>query len=332
MNQYDISTKKISNIVNAIKSGTIRKVIVLTGAGISCATGIPDFRSPGGLYQTLKPELITATNKERELLKSDPTYVVHIDMFKNNPFPYLEVRRPFILGSAEKKWKPSLSHVFFQVLHEKGLLQRLYTQNIDGLDFQLGMDEDKIVNLHGSLAKVGCEFCSAPYPIEDFIEQVRTNIKNIYDPNDITAPKESSKIYCPQCGEAGLKPVTVMYGSSLPDIAWEHVDDDFTNEVDLLIVAGTSLTISPSCDFVNRVSMSIPRLVVNNQIVGENLGMNFSNKNSLDSILMGSCDEGFLYLASELGWINDMYKYRKLMCPNSAALIENAYDLLLDNM
>jgi hypothetical protein len=71
--------------------------------------------------------------------------------------------------------------------------------------------------------------------------------------------------------------------------------------------------------------MYVPRMVVNNQIVGENLGMKFSDKDSLDSILMGSCDEGFLYLASELGWINDMYKYKNLICTNSAELIENAY-------
>ena len=50
----------------------------------------------------------------------------------------VQVRRPFILGTAERKWKATLSHFFLALLHEKGLLKRLYTQNIDGLDFQLG--------------------------------------------------------------------------------------------------------------------------------------------------------------------------------------------------
>ena len=321
-----MNVHKIINIINEIKSGKIKKIIILTGAGVSCATGIPDFRSAGGLYNTLKPELITASTQERNLLKSDPTNVVHIDMFRRNPFPYLEVRRPFILGTAEKKWKPSLSHVFFKVLHDKGLLQRLYTQNIDGLDFQLGIDENKIVNVHGSLAKVACEFCSESYPTNKFIKQVRTNIKNIYDCTDVDAPAESSKIYCPNCNEAGIKPMTVMYGCDIPDSAWDHVDEDFVDNADLLIIAGTSLMVDPVCDFIKRVALDVPRLVINNESVGEHLGLKYSDKHSKDSLLLGGCDNGFLHLASELGWIDDLYAYKYLMCENSAKLIEEAHN------
>lgn len=60
--------------------------------------GIPDFRSPGGMYDSLRPELLTATAKQRTMMKMDPTSVVSWDLFQENQLPYLELRRPFILG------------------------------------------------------------------------------------------------------------------------------------------------------------------------------------------------------------------------------------------
>ena len=68
----------------------------------------PDFRSPGGMYDTLRPELITATATQRKLMELDATYVVEKNMFMQNAFPYLEVRRPFILGVRDQKWKPTI--------------------------------------------------------------------------------------------------------------------------------------------------------------------------------------------------------------------------------
>ena len=68
----------------------------------------PDFRSPGGMYDTLRTDLITATDKQRRLMELDPTYVVEKNMFMPTAFPYLEVRRPFILGVRDRKWKPTI--------------------------------------------------------------------------------------------------------------------------------------------------------------------------------------------------------------------------------
>ena len=68
----------------------------------------PDFRSPGGMYDTLRPELITATATQRKLMELDAIYVVEKNMFMQNAFPYLEVRRPFILGVRDQKWKPTI--------------------------------------------------------------------------------------------------------------------------------------------------------------------------------------------------------------------------------
>lgn len=126
-------------LIEGLKNNHYNNIIILTGAGVSTGAGIPDFRSPGGMFQTLKPELITATNKQKLKMKNDPTQVVDISLFSENQFPYLEVRKPFILGIYEKKWKSTISHYFIRVLYDKGILRRLYTQNIDGLHSQTGL-------------------------------------------------------------------------------------------------------------------------------------------------------------------------------------------------
>ena len=99
-----------------------KRVGFLIGAGCSVSSGIPDFRSAGGFYETLKPELLTATSEEIKLMKRDPTYVVSWEIFKNNQFPYHEVRKPFILGLHNKVWKATISHFFIRLCQDKGKL------------------------------------------------------------------------------------------------------------------------------------------------------------------------------------------------------------------
>ena len=147
---------------------------------------VPDFRSPGGMYDTLRPELITATEKQRQLMKVDPTYVVERGMFFENSFPYLEVRRPFILGTRDHKWKATIAHRFAELLHKKtNKLTRVYTQNIDGLDRQCDIPDDKIVNVHGTLSRASCESCGTEVDFEDFCKDVEQSIKDIYNIDSI---------------------------------------------------------------------------------------------------------------------------------------------------
>ena len=200
---------------------------------------------------------------------------------------------------------------------------RLYTQNIDGLDFQLGLPDEKLVNFHGCLAKVNCEFCKAPYDEEEFISEVRTKIKNIYDPDDAEAPKESSNILCKKCNRAGVKPNTVLFGRSIPAVVWESIESDFPNQVDLILVFGTSLVVSPANTLVRMVNPGVPRVLVNREAVGAEVGLDFSGSGS-DAFLEGDCDAGALIMATELGWLDDLIKYKHLMCPASAEALDAA--------
>jgi len=93
----------MNKVVELIKSGSCKNIVFLTGAGISVGAGIPDFRSTGGMYDTLQPDLLTATEEQRSMMRADPTSVVCKQLFNENQLCYLELRRPFILGVAEKK-------------------------------------------------------------------------------------------------------------------------------------------------------------------------------------------------------------------------------------
>ena len=224
----------LASLARFILSTECRSIALLTGAGVSVAAGIPDFRSPGGMYDTLKPELITATSRERSAMAANPTAVVMKEMFFANAFPYLEVRRPFILGTQERKWRATLSHRFVELLHRRtNKLTRLFTQNIDGLDFQCdSVPAEKIVAVHGSIGRVACEGCGAPVDFDAFCAEVRASIKDLYG-IDEAAPAESRPIPCGACARPLVKPTTVLFGSNLPAEFFERSEGDMA-QIDLL--------------------------------------------------------------------------------------------------
>jgi hypothetical protein len=87
---------------------------------MSVSCGIPDFRSTGvGLYDTLRPELLTVTEPERELIGSDTTLALDRGLFLQNPLPMLETKRGFILGTSEKRWRAMPAHRFVEMLRTK---------------------------------------------------------------------------------------------------------------------------------------------------------------------------------------------------------------------
>jgi len=102
-----------------------------------------------------------------------------------------------------------------------------------------------------------------------------------------------------------LKPITTLFGSRLPSEFLERSWEDFPN-VDLLIVAGTSLVVSPANSVVNSVPNTCVRMIVNREQVGKELGIEYGPDATRDLFAAGNCEEFFLELCDHLGWIDDL--------------------------
>jgi len=296
------STRRVAQL---IKTGQCKRLVFLTGAGVSVSAGIPDFRSPGGMYDSLRPELLTATSEERLLMQMDPTAVVSRAVFDTNPLPYLEIRRPLVLGLASGRWKPTITHHFLSMCHEHGILLRLFTQNIDGLDYMTNLPPDKIVSVHGSISQAACEFCLTEYPMDEFREQIGRNVRDI-EQKDTDAPLESTPIYCKSCCRPGVKSATVLYGGNMPPQFFDRLEVDGP-QADLLFVCGTSLSVRPA----NTVPLAVscPRVLVNIDDVRAAMG----EAKPGDEWLRGDCDSRILDLIEELGWLEELRQRRALL-------------------
>ncbi len=157
---------------------------------------------------------------------------------------------------------------------------------------------------------------------------VQTNIKDIYGV-DPTAPVESKPILCPKCQQPLVKPKTVLFGRSLPSEFFNHMEEDL-EDLDLLLIIGTSLVVSPANSLVQVVTKTTIRVVVNKDPVGSELGIVYSgnasdpikNATTRDLFLQGDCDDICLKLVTELEWLDDLDP--DVLPPNSATRVSQA--------
>ena len=212
-----------------------------------------------------------------------------------------------------------LAHHFAKLLHSKtGKLKRVYTQNIDGLANAVGLPDEKVVSVHGNISKTSCETCGKEMDFNAFCDQVETKIRDIYNPQN--GPVKSESICCEGCGKATVKPKTVLFGSSLPEEFFTRSEEDLPG-TDLLIVAGTSLVVSPANTLVYRVPKDAQRVVVNNEPVGQQLGIDYGSNAERDYFAQGYCDEVFLDLICDLGWLEDLNEVADNLPASSVKLI-----------
>eukprot|EP00192_Tetraselmis_astigmatica_P019388 CAMPEP_0117686520 /NCGR_PEP_ID=MMETSP0804-20121206/22508_1 /TAXON_ID=1074897 /ORGANISM="Tetraselmis astigmatica, Strain CCMP880" /LENGTH=220 /DNA_ID=CAMNT_0005498247 /DNA_START=130 /DNA_END=788 /DNA_ORIENTATION=- len=158
------------------------------------------------------------------------------------------------------------------------------------------------------MGTASCELCGHGTPLPRFCEAVRANVKDIYG-QDPGAPADSSPVLCESCGEAAVKPDTVLYGRTLPERLFTCSESDMA-EVDVLIVAGTSLTVSPANSLVSMVPETCVRVVVNVDAVGAELGIDYGPASERDIFLAGPCDDVLLQLGKALGWKADLRAFR----------------------
>ncbi|KAG6986442.1 transcription initiation factor TFIID [Physcia stellaris] len=214
-----LSERSLDAVASLIRNGRAKKIVVMTGAGISTSAGIPDFRSPDtGLYANLA-----------RLDLPFPEAVFDISFFRENPLPFYHLAHELYPG----KYRPTVSHCFVRLLSDKGLLLKLFTQNIDCLERAAGVPDEKIVEAHGSFARQRC----------------------------IELP------HCLRSGCNGLvKPDIVFFGEALPENF--HTNRMVPSTADLCIVMGTSLTVQPFASLPGFCAEGIPRLLINSERVG----------------------------------------------------------------
>ncbi|KZT36602.1 DHS-like NAD/FAD-binding domain-containing protein [Sistotremastrum suecicum HHB10207 ss-3] len=238
----DQSTRRtLTNLSLAVAKS--RKIIVVTGAGISCSSGIPDFRSSDGLYNLVKSKYPNAVLKGRDLFDSslfrDPTST---SLF----YTFISELKRSIDGAS-----PSPTHKFLETLRVKNKLLRSYTQNIDGFEARVGlkskgkMNEIVNVQLHGDIHRVRCSVCS-------------TDIE--CSPSHLSTFLDGEAPDCPDCAERSevrvassrralkigtLRPAIVLYDEPHPqgDLIGKIQTKDLSQKPDLLIIMGTSLKV-----------------------------------------------------------------------------------------
>ncbi|KFG85026.1 putative histone deacetylase SIR2 [Metarhizium anisopliae] len=283
-----------------------KNIIVLTGAGISTSLGIPDFRSEGtGLYSKLA-----------HLGLNDPQEVFNIDTFKEDPTIFYSVAKDIV--PATDRYTPT--HKFIAMLHQRGKLLTNYSQNIDNLEVKAGLPKDKLIQCHGSFGTASCIECGyqtqgeAIFPdmkagkiprCPKCIRSLRVNGGAIKRKRSAGVEKRRSRRWSdidddddddsgydiPSAGV--MKPDITFFGEKLPDEFSKRLTEHDRDKVDLVVIIGTSLKVTPVSEVSNWLSPNVPQIYISRQAVSH---INF------DIDLLGDCDVVVTELCRRLGW------------------------------
>jgi NAD-dependent deacetylase len=205
-------------------------VTVLTGAGISTDSGIPDFRGPNGVW---------TKNPAAAKMSTLDTYIA-------DP----EVRRQAWIGRRDHiAWhaEPNDGHKALVALERAGRLRAIVTQNIDGLHQRAGSSPERVIEIHGTIFGVECLSCNE-----------RTSMRAALDRVDAGEPDPA----CLSCGGI-LKSATISFGQALDPFTL-HAAAMAAKECDLLLAVGTSLTVHPAAGLVEVAQRYGARIVIVN--------------------------------------------------------------------
>ncbi|MEX2129611.1 MAG: Sir2 family NAD-dependent protein deacetylase [Xanthobacteraceae bacterium] len=204
--------------------------VAFTGAGISTESGIPDFRSPGGLWTQNRPipfdEFLASRDARNEAW-----------------------RRKFAMEDKFRAARPGRGHCALARLVERGKLSSVITQNIDNLHQESGVPHEKIIELHGNGSYATCLECSERYEIDW--------VRKRFDAAGGVAPD------CPACN-GPVKSATVSFGQSMPEMAMRRAETE-TLAADLFIAVGSSLVVWPAAGFPAMAKRNGAQLVILNR-------------------------------------------------------------------
>jgi len=210
--------------------GAARRIVVLTGAGISTDSGIPDFRGPQGVW---------TKNPQAEKMATLQHYVADPDVRKRSWQDRL----------ASPAWhaKPNAGHRALVALERRGTLDTLITQNVDGLHRLAGSSPDRVVEIHGTMREVTCLACGERAPMERALARVRGGEE---DPA------------CRTCGGI-LKSATISFGQALVQADLLRAQRA-AERCDLMLTVGTKLSVYPVAGVVPIAKEAGARVVIVN--------------------------------------------------------------------
>ncbi|MCQ2486208.1 MAG: NAD-dependent protein deacylase [Clostridia bacterium] len=189
------------------------KTVFFGGAGVSTESGVKDYRSEDGLYNTVKEYGVS------------PETILSHSFFKKNPETFYDFYYKYFL---ECEVEPNAAHIALAKLEQMGKLSSVITQNIDGLHQKAG--SKMVLELHGTTSKHYCSDCFAPFAVED-IKALKGGVP-----------------HCRKCGGI-IKPRVVLYEEPLNDEVVEKAVSEIVN-ADLLIIGGTSLAVYPAAMYI----------------------------------------------------------------------------------
>ena len=209
--------------------GSAKRIVAFTGAGISTESGIPDFRSPGGIWTRYKP-------------------IYFDDFMASDEMRRESWRRKFATDETMLTAEPNAGHRALAKLVEQGRMSAIITQNVDGLHQRSGVPDSKVIELHGNATYASCLDCGHRHELEP----IRTAFLG------------SGRLpLCVKC-DGIVKTATISFGQAMPEIPMARAQDE-TMSCDLFIVLGSSLVVYPAAGFPRIAKRKGAKLVILNR-------------------------------------------------------------------
>ena len=209
--------------------GSAQRIVAFTGAGISTESGIPDFRSPGGIWTRYKP-------------------IYFDDFMASDEMRRESWRRKFATDETMLTAEPNAGHRALAKLVEQGRMSAIITQNVDGLHQRSGVPDSKVIELHGNATYASCLDCGHRHELDPIRK----------------AFLGSGKLpLCAKC-DGIVKTATISFGQAMPEIPMARAQDE-TMSCDLFIVLGSSLVVYPAAGFPQIAKRKGAKLVILNR-------------------------------------------------------------------
>ena len=205
------------------------RLVVFTGAGMSTESGIPDFRSPGGIWSKMQP-------------------VMYNDFINSEEHRKRAWRQKLLIHKDFKNARPNNGHKVLATLFDQGKLSSVITQNVDGLHQASGIPDDYVVELHGNSTYAACLDCNKRYELQPIMQS--------FELNGVTP-------ICDEC-QGLIKTATISFGQTMPEKQMKKAQAE-TLACDLFLALGSSLVVYPAAGFPRLAKEAGASLVIVNR-------------------------------------------------------------------